>query len=110
MSGAFHTQLMQPAIQVFEDAFEGITISRPRIPVYSNYQNRIYQGTKDVQKILIKQMLNSVKWESTINHMAKYKTDEHWPRFIECGPGTSLSAMMKQINGKIAKRTLSVPA
>ena len=110
VSGAFHTSLMKPAQELFNEAFEGVAIAEPRIPVYSNYDNRIYTSRNYVQKCLIKQMVNTLKWESSMQNMVKYKSNDQWPKFVECGPGQSLSTMIKQLNGKIGKRTSCVSA
>lgn len=110
VSGAFHTSLMLPAVTVFKEYLSSIETSDPRITVYSNVDNEVYRNASHVKKLLPKQINNAVKWESIVNNMFKYKEQGQWPRLIECGPGTSLSAMMKNINGQMAKRTSVVAA
>ena len=86
------------------------TVSDPRIPVYSNFESAIYRDARIVKKILPRQLVNNVKWEAVINNLMKYKSEDQWPRMIECGPGNSLTAITKQISGKFAKRSSIVPA
>ena len=40
VSGAFHTPLMQPAVEPFKLALNNTRIKDPRIPIYSNYDNK----------------------------------------------------------------------
>ena len=40
VSGAFHTPLMVPALDPFEVALSNTKVHNPRVPIYSNYDNR----------------------------------------------------------------------
>ena len=40
----------------------------------------------------------------------KYKSEDQWPRIIECGPGTSLISMLRIMNGKMAKGAMVMSA
>ena len=105
VSGAFHTPLMNPAVEVFTEALKTCSIASPRIPVYSNVDGQVYLTSKDVLKILPKQICSPVKWETAINHLTKYAKEEQWPKIIECGPGSSLTSMTKKISGKLHKKS-----
>jgi len=110
VSGAFHTKIMDPATGPFEEFLNSLDLSDPRIPVYSNFDHQIYRDVRSIKRYLPKQLTHQVKWEGVVNHLFKYKTNEQWPRLIECGPGNSLTAINKQISGKIAKKSSTVPA
>lgn len=48
VSGAFHTDLMQPAVDPLRQVMKGMTINRPRMLVFSNvtgyrYLKRLYE-------------------------------------------------------------------
>ena len=110
VSGAFHTPLMNPAVEVFTEALKTCSIASPRIPVYSNVDGEVYRSDKHVWKILPKQIVVQVKWETSMNNLMKYKSEDQWPRVIECGPGTSLIPMLRIINGKMAKGAMVMNA
>ena len=110
VSGAFHTDLMVPAKDIFEEAMSHCSINDPRIPVYSNYKAGLYRQAKHVKWMLPKQITGQIKWESLINNIMKYSKEEDYPRIIECGPGSTLTPMLKNISGKIAKRASVVQA
>ena len=40
VSGAFHTPLMEPAIEPFSLALKNTKVHNPRVPIYSNYDNK----------------------------------------------------------------------
>ena len=40
VSGAFHTPLMEPAVEPFKLALNNTKIKDPRVPIYSNYDNK----------------------------------------------------------------------
>ena len=70
----------------------------------------IFSDARSVKKLLPRQLVNNVRWETVIQNLMKYKSEDLWPRLIECGPGNSLTAITKQINGKMGKRSSIVPA
>ena len=40
VSGAFHTSLMEPALEPFKTALLNTRVRDPRVPIYSNYDNK----------------------------------------------------------------------
>ena len=40
VSGAFHTPLMEPALEAFSLALKNTKVHNPRVPIYSNYDNK----------------------------------------------------------------------
>ncbi len=108
--GAFHTPAMDYALDAFELALGSCEFSRPRIPVFSNFENLIYRDASLIKKTLPKQMTKCIKWEQSLNSMLKYKNSEHLPNIIECGPGSGLTSMLKNLNGNWANRSTFVEA
>ena len=101
---------MNHALEAFQEALSLTNFNDPRIPVYSNYDGVVYKDSRTVKKILPKQMVKCVKWEQSLNTMLKYKEDDFVPNIIEVGPGNSLTSMLKQVNGKWAKKSSFVEA
>ncbi|CAI5773937.1 malonyl-CoA-acyl carrier protein transacylase, mitochondrial [Podarcis lilfordi] len=73
VSGAFHTQLMEPAMGPLSEALNSINIQKPLIPVYSNVENRRYTEPKQIQRLLVKQLVSPVKWEQTMHAIYERK-------------------------------------
>jgi len=104
VSGAFHTPLMELAVEPFYEALKLMRLTAPRVPVYSNFDNQIYTNPRQIVRILPKQLTSAVKWESSMSSLYNLGNDDIYPLTYECGPGKSLTAILHKINGKAGKR------
>ena len=112
VSGAFHTSLMAPAVDVMKQAVSQAAIHNPRIPVHSNVGgSAIYRRAGDLRRWLPKQVTAQVKWEQSMCAMFNepYDSPDLMPEAFECGPGKSLCAILSKINGRAAKRARAIP-
>lgn len=109
VSGAFHTPLMYPAVEPFQLALDNTRVSDPRIPIYSNYDNKVITTSKHLRKYLPKQMVTSVKWESSMARLFVAGPNDILPSVFECGPGKGLSAILNKVNGRAAKKCKYIP-
>ncbi len=96
VAGAFHTSIMQPADQQLAAALAGVSIQSPRIPVISNVDVQSHSDAAEIRDILVRQVLNPVRWEDDIKAMLAAGIDE----FYEIGPGRVLTSLMKRISRK----------
>lgn len=103
VSGAFHTQLMEPAVGPLSEALNSINIQKPLIPVYSNVENRRYTEPKQIQRLLVKQLVSPVKWEQTMHAIYERKKGVGFPYTYEVGPGKQLGTILKGCNLKAWK-------
>ena len=91
VGGSFHTPVMRPATEALSRALEDMTVAEPALPVYANRTAGLY--TADEAKALLSQQAsNPVFWQQTIEAMARAGVDT----FIEFGPGTTLSGLVKR--------------
>lgn len=100
VSGAFHSSLMEPAVELFRKELNKIEIEDPIIRVYSNVDGLPYRNAEHIRRQLPKQMVKPVKWEQLLHVLYERKQDTHFPRTFECGPGKSLKTILKQVNAK----------
>lgn len=56
VSGAFHSNLMQPAMETFQKALNKSTINDPAISVYSNVDGNKYRNASHIRQQLPKQV------------------------------------------------------
>lgn len=96
VAGAFHTTIMKPADDRLAAALAGVTVSSPRLPVISNVDAKPHTDPADIKQILVKQVVNPVRWEDCMKGMLEAGIDE----FYELGPGRVLTGLMKRINRK----------
>ena len=100
VSGGFHSPFMHGAAVAFTSELEKYAFSAPKLEIYSNVTGRIYEG--DVKSLLSKQIESPVRWVTLINNMIESGIDT----FIECGPGNTLTGLIKRINKDV--RTYNV--
>lgn len=97
VAGAFHTSLMKPADERLAKALAGVAIRSPRIPVFSNVDAKTHEDPVEIRDILVKQVLNPVRWEDCVRAMlAAGVTD-----FYELSPSGVLKGLMKRIDRKV---------
>lgn len=91
VSGAFHSALMQAAVDELEREIKKETLGRMEIPVIGNESAR---EISDVKSSLLQQLVSPVRWQETI----EYLKGQGVQRFIEVGPGKVLSGLIKKID------------
>ena len=96
VAGAFHTELMKPADAKLAAALAGVTIQPGRVPVWSNVDARPHTNPTEVRDLLVRQVLNPVRWEDTIRGLLA----EGVERFYEIGPGRVLAGLLKRVHRK----------
>lgn len=103
VSGAFHTKLMEMAVQPLGDVLRQLEIRRPEIRVHSNVDGKRYMHDKHVRKQLARQLVSPVKWEQTLHEIYERTQGQEFPHTYEVGPGRQLGAMLKKCNLKAFK-------
>lgn len=100
VSGAFHTELMRPAVEPFAAALKKVKINEPIIAVHSNIDGKRYHNSFQVFKNLPKQIYRPVKWEQTLHILYERPVGSNFPDTFECGPGSTLRSLLKMVNSK----------
>ena len=93
VSGAFHTDLMTPAVKGMARALEGVALRDPQIPVLANGSARPLTSARQVRDELLFQLDHPVQWQRSVQYMANAGVDT----FIELGPGQVLSGLVGRI-------------
>lgn len=96
VAGAFHTELMRPAVEPLSAALAKTTIRPPRIPVYSNVDVQPHADPDEIRAVLVRQILEPVLWERIVRRLLA----EEFDRFYELGPGRVLAGLLKRIHRK----------
>ena len=97
VAGAFHTTLMQPAVEALRAALEDIPITDTRMPVYSNVDVSPHQSATEIRDLLSRQVVGSVRWEDSIRAMLADGIEG----FEEVGTGRILRGTLKRIQRKL---------
>lgn len=94
VSGPFHSYLLEDAGKKLGEYLENVTISEPVIPYVANVTAQYVTSAADVKPLLEKQVSSSVRWQQSVETMLADGVD----RFIEIGPGKTLSGFIKKID------------
>ena len=96
VAGAFHTPIMESAVQKLGEALADIELVESRIPVYSNVDAKPHQSPDEFRELLVKQVCGPVLWQQSVEQMMSDGAGE----FYEIGEGRVLRGLMKRINRK----------
>ncbi len=98
VAGAFHTSIMQPAIERLRKALADVPLKTPRIPVVSNVDAQPHSDPNEIRELLIQQVCSQVRWEDSM----RYLLDQQGiTQFYEIGPGRVLTGLLKRIARKV---------
>jgi [acyl-carrier-protein] S-malonyltransferase len=100
VSGAFHSPLMESARAGLKAALDKMEIRDASVPVYANVTARPMHFADEIRDLLIRQLVNPVKWEESVVRMI---TDGA-ATFVEIGPGKVLQGLVKRIDGNVKTR------
>jgi [acyl-carrier-protein] S-malonyltransferase len=98
VAGAFHTTLMQSAVERLRVALADVAMQRPRIPVVSNVDARPHDDPTEIRELLIRQVCSQVRWEDSMRYLLDEQGITH---FYEIGPGRVLCGLLKRIARKV---------
>ncbi len=96
VSGAFHSSLMQPALDGLREQLENLEINTPDCPIYSNYTAKPTTDPEEIRSNLLDQLLNPVRWTQTLLNMM----EDGATSFVEVGPGKVLQGLVKRTDRK----------
>lgn len=94
VAGAFHTPLMQPAVERLRVALSHAAFSTPRIPVVSNVDAQPHSEPEKMRELLERQVVAPVQWEASMRWLLGEGKVE---MCYEVGPGKVLRSLLKRI-------------
>jgi [acyl-carrier-protein] S-malonyltransferase len=94
VAGAFHSPLMEDAVQPVREAISRIQFSPPEFPLVPNASGKPTSQPLVLRDLLARHLVSAVRWDASLRSMADMGVD--W--FIEAGPGDVL--------GKLARRAV----
>ncbi len=103
VSGAFHSPLMAPAVDGLHDALTGVGFADPSCPVVANASGQPVRTGMDAKRLLVDQLTAPVRWVQCMQTAAVLAPGA---TFVEIGPGTVLSGLLKRIVPGAATVTL----
>jgi len=102
VSGAFHTSLMQTAVDGMAEILATLSFREPVTPIIANTTAQPLASAESIKKELLNQLCNGIQWQRSIEYMV----DNGVTTFIEIGPGKVLTGLIKRTNRDV--KTLNI--
>ena len=103
VAGAFHTEIMKPADHELAEALGEVDLRAPDLPVVSNVDARPHTDPDEIRDLLIRQVVNPVRWEDSLNEMIAAGCQD----FYEVGPGKVLKGLLRRVSRKLPCTTVN---
>ena len=94
VSGAFHSPLMAPAVDGLREALADTPFGDPAFHVIANASGEEVRTGLDAKRLLADQLTAPVRWVACMQAAAKLCPEA---TFVEIGPGSVLSGLLKRI-------------
>jgi [acyl-carrier-protein] S-malonyltransferase len=94
VSGAFHTVLMQPAVDGMAEIIAKLEFKDPTTPIIGNTTAQPLTTAQAVKEELLNQLCNCVQWQRSVEYMIANGIST----FVEIGPGKVLAGLIKRID------------
>jgi [acyl-carrier-protein] S-malonyltransferase len=98
VSAPFHSALMAPMQEKFEQDLRGAEFSDLRVPLVSNVDADTITTGGEAREALIRQISMPVRWEESVRLLI----EEGVNTFVEVGPGRVLTGLLRQIERSVA--------
>lgn len=107
VSGAFHSALMEAALDGLTDAVNTTAFSNPRFPVFANVNAEAVTLADRARQLLLQQLTRPVRWSDEVRALA-----ERHPGalFVEMGPGSVLAGLVKKVAPAVKTMTCGTVA
>ncbi len=103
VSAAFHTPLMQSAVDGMSKILETIPFRDPIVPIVANTTAEPMTSGHEIKAELLRQLCAGVQWQRSV----EYIISDGVSSFIEIGPGEVLSGLIRRINGDVQTMNIS---
>jgi [acyl-carrier-protein] S-malonyltransferase len=94
VSGAFHSPLMESAVRGLRDALDVAPFREPTFPICANATAELVADRGDAIQLLGDQLTAPVRWVASMQQLAASFPDARW---LEIGPGSVLTGLLKRI-------------
>ncbi|HYD53510.1 MAG TPA: ACP S-malonyltransferase [Gemmatimonadaceae bacterium] len=107
VSGAFHSPLMETAVDGLGQALARHALTVPQFPVYSNVTGEPVRDAARATSLLLEQLTSPVRWTDEVRAIAAQHPDA---LYVELGPGSVLVGLVKKIAPGVRTQTCGTAA
>ncbi len=92
VAGAFHSPLMEPAVEPLSRAIDAATFRPPRFPVVENVTGEPTTDPEELRGLLKRQVVSPVRWDRCVRALLEMGAE----LLVEAGPGDVLTRLAKR--------------
>ena len=92
VAGAFHSPLMEPAVEPLRAAISEAAFAPARFPIASNVTGTLVTDPAELRALAQRQVVSPVRWEASVGALRELGADT----FVEAGPGDVLTKLAKR--------------
>lgn len=93
-----HSRYILPFVENVRASFEKVHTKAPQIPMYSSFSARQISDPEEIKEEFLLCITKTIHWHTAIESLVR---DKGVSRFVNIGPCTSLSRMMRDIDVKV---------
>ncbi len=93
VAGAFHSPLMEPAVQPILDEVARLEFSAPAFPIAENVSGTLVSDPHELRDLVGRHVVSPVRWQDDAEALEAAGATT----FLECGPGDVLTKMAKRV-------------
>ena len=93
VAGAFHSPLMEPAVEPIVHELRRIDIRAPRFPIAENVSGTLVTDPDQLRALVERQVVSPVRWQACAQALAEAGAHT----FVEAGPGDVLTKLAKRV-------------
>ncbi len=101
VSAPFHCALMKPAEERLAPELRALPARDPRVPVIANVDAEPKRDAPSAIEALVRQVSAPVQWDAVVRRLAS----EGVTTYVEVGPGTVLSGLVKKIHEDMSRQS-----
>jgi [acyl-carrier-protein] S-malonyltransferase len=105
VSAPFHCALMKPAEDRLAPELRALAVHDPSIPIVANVDATPKRDARAAIEALVAQVSAPVRWEDVVGRLAS----EGVTTYVEVGPGTALSGMIRRIHREARVASFGAP-
>lgn len=105
VSAPFHSELMQPAANVMQEALAEVEINAPAVPLISNVLASPITDPDDIRARLVDQVTGQVRWAESITWLGENGVTT----LVEAGSGKVLTGLARRINRELKGISIGSP-
>ncbi|MGB2599567.1 MAG: ACP S-malonyltransferase, partial [Candidatus Omnitrophota bacterium] len=94
VSGAFHSELMEPAKEKLKEVLDGMEVKEPVIDFISNIDAEVTRDPEKIKENLVNQLDHRTLWEASVRKAMSSGVKD----YLEIGPGSVLKGLLRKID------------